>query len=141
MLVGLMTDIDGSFHVTTGPLDWPIEALLDACREFPLRKRRLITFEYVLLGGLNDKAANARDLADLLQGLPCKINLIPWNPDPHLPYQRPSEDTVRRFQQILLDQGHSVSVRFSKAVDIGGACGQLAGHWEEEQKAVAGGGA
>lgn len=116
---------------------WPIEALLETCRNFPLRRRRLITFEYVMLGGLNDAPANARELAELVDDLPCKINLIPWNPDPHLPYSRPAEETVRRFQQILLDYGYGVSVRYSKAVDIGGACGQLAGHWEAEQKAVA----
>lgn len=114
---------------------FPIERLLETCREFPLRKRRLITFEYVLLSGLNDKASHAHELAELVADLPCKINLIPWNPDPHLPYKRPAEDAVRRFQNILLGNGHAVSVRFSKAVDIGGACGQLAGHWEAEQQA------
>lgn len=117
---------------------YPIESLLDACREFPLRRRRLITFEYVLLGGLNDTPANARELADLLLGMPCKVNLIPWNPDEHLPYRRPSEETTRRFQQHLLDRGLSVSVRYSKAVDIGGACGQLAAHWEGDEPAAAG---
>jgi 23S rRNA (adenine2503-C2)-methyltransferase len=113
---------------------YPIEALLDACRAFPLKSRRRITFEYVLLGGLNDQLQNARELAGLLRGLPCKVNLIPWNPDAHLPYQRPDEESVRRFQQFLLDHHYTVSVRYSKGVDIGAACGQLAGHWEAEQK-------
>ena len=114
---------------------YPIEALLAACNAFPLKSRRRITFEYVLLGGMNDKRENAKELAALLRGLPCKVNLIPWNPDAHLPYQRPSEESVRRFQQYLLDQNYTVSVRYSKGMDIGAACGQLAGHWEAEQQA------
>ncbi|MGI8907353.1 MAG: 23S rRNA (adenine(2503)-C(2))-methyltransferase RlmN [Candidatus Sumerlaeaceae bacterium] len=115
---------------------YPTASLLEACRAFPLKSRRRITFEYVLLGGLNDKRENAKELAALLRGLPCKINLIPWNPDSHLPYQRPSEESVRRFQQYLLDQHFTVSVRYSKGMDIGAACGQLAGHWEDELKAA-----
>ena len=108
---------------------YPLRSLLDACRRFPLRARRRITFEYVLLGGLNDTVDHARRLAKLLRGLPCKLNLIPWNPDPHLSFRRPSEGDVRRFQQVLLDQCFTVSVRYSKGVDVGAACGQLAGHW------------
>jgi 23S rRNA (adenine2503-C2)-methyltransferase len=111
---------------------YPIEKLLDACRRFPIPTRRRITFEYVLLGGLNDSLKNARELAGLLRGMQCKINLIPWNPDPHLNFKRPSEETIRRFQQYLLDQCFTVSVRFSKGVDIGAACGQLAGHRRDD---------
>lgn len=113
---------------------YPIKMLLDACRRFPLHHRRRITFEYVMLGGQNDRLENAKELAKLLRDMPCKINLIPWNPDPHLPFSRPAEETIRRFQQYLLDQNFTVSVRYSKGVDIGAACGQLAGHWQAEQK-------
>ncbi|MCX7717076.1 MAG: 23S rRNA (adenine(2503)-C(2))-methyltransferase RlmN [Candidatus Sumerlaeaceae bacterium] len=112
---------------------YPLERLLSACRAFPLQRRKRITFEYVLLGGLNDSDSDARALVRLLHGLRCKLNLIPWNPDPHLPFKRPSEDRVRRFQQILLDHHFTVSIRYSKGLDVGGACGQLAGHWAAAQ--------
>lgn len=110
---------------------YPIEDLLETCRRFPLKRRRRVTFEYVLLKGLTDGIEHARELAALLRGLPCKINLIPWNPDPHLPYERPGEESIQAFQQYLLDQWFTVSVRYSKGVDIGAACGQLAGHFQE----------
>ena len=109
---------------------YPIAALVDACRRFPLKTRRRTTFEYVLLGGLNDSVGDAGRLAAILRGLPCKINLIPWNPDPHLPFHRPTEESVREFQQELLDRCYTVSVRYSKGADVGAACGQLAGHWK-----------
>ncbi len=116
---------------------YPISALLDACRRFPLRNRRRIMFEYVMLGGDNDSVQNARELSALLRDIPCKINLIPWNPDPNLPFHRPDEETIRKFQQVLLDDYFTVSVRYSKGMDIGAACGQLAGHWQQEQKTEA----
>src|SRR5690606_31030981 len=116
---------------------YPIAELLDACRRFPLRNRRRIMFEYVMLAGENDSVDNAKELADLLGTIPCKINLIPWNPDPNLPFRRPDETTIRRFQQELLERYFTVSVRYSKGVDIGAACGQLAGHWQEEKKTEA----
>ena len=113
---------------------YPIASLLDACQRFPLQARRRITFEYVLLKDVNDSAEDAWRLSKILRGLPCKINLIPWNPDPHLPFQRPDEADVRRFQDTLLSEGHAVSVRYSKGLDVGAACGQLAGHWRPETK-------
>lgn len=116
---------------------YPIRELLDACRRFPLRNRRRIMFEYVMLAGENDSLQNARELAHLLGDIPCKINLIPWNPDPNLPFRRPDEAMIRQFQQELLDRYFTVSVRYSKGVDIGAACGQLAGHWLEEKKTEA----
>ena len=112
---------------------YPIAALLNTCREFPLKARRRITMEYVLLAGENDSPEDARELAGLLKGMRCKINLIPWNPDARLPYRRPDEESVRRFQQVLLDRFFTVSVRYSKGADIGAACGQLAGHLASEQ--------
>lgn len=116
---------------------YPIEKLLEACRNFPLRNRRRIMFEYVMLGGENDSLKNAKELAELLEDIPCKINLIPWNPDANLPFKRPEEDVIRRFQQELLDRNFTVSVRYSKGVDIGAACGQLAGHWQAEKQTEA----
>lgn len=119
---------------------FPISELLQACRDFPLRNRRRITFEYVMLAGENDSLQNARELADLLADMPCKVNLIPWNPDPNLPFARPSAHSIQVFQQELRDRHFTVSVRYSKGMDIGAACGQLAGHWQLEKKkeAVAG---
>ena len=113
---------------------YPIASLLEACQRFPLQARRRITFEYVLLKGVNDSPEDAWRLSKLLRGLPCKINLIPWNPDPHLPFQRPEEYIVRGFQDTLLSNGYAVSVRYSKGLDVGAACGQLAGHWKPETK-------
>lgn len=108
---------------------YPIEDLLQACREFPLRQRRRITFEYVLLKDINDSLEDARRLAKLLRGIPCKINLIPFNPDPHLPYERPSEERIQAFQEYLYRKHYTAIVRYSKGLDVGAACGQLAAHW------------
>ncbi|PKO17617.1 23S rRNA (adenine(2503)-C(2))-methyltransferase RlmN [candidate division BRC1 bacterium HGW-BRC1-1] len=113
---------------------YPIASLLDACRRFPLQARRRVTFEYVLLNGVNDSPEDAWRLSQILRWMPCKINLIPWNPDPHLPFRRPEESSVRRFQEVLLSENHSVSVRYSKGLDVGAACGQLAGHWRGQSK-------
>jgi len=140
--VNLAISLNGSndeFRSKIMPINkrYPISELLDACRRFPLRNRRRIMFEYVMLAGENDSVENALELAKLLEGIPCKINLIPWNPDPQLPFRRPSEETIRRFQQELLDRWFTVSVRYSKGVDIGAACGQLAGHWKDQQRTEA----
>jgi 23S rRNA (adenine2503-C2)-methyltransferase len=113
---------------------YPIEDLLKACREFPLRPRRRITFEYVLLRDINDSVENAHQLARLLKGIPCKVNLIPFNPDPRLPFDRPSPPRVEAFQKVLLDKHYTASIRYSKGLDIGGACGQLAAHWRSGQR-------
>jgi 23S rRNA (adenine2503-C2)-methyltransferase len=94
-----------------------------------LPRRHRITFEYVLLDGVNDSSEDARRLARLLHGIRCKINLIPFNAVPGiLSFRRPPEKRVEQFQKILLDKDYTVSVRYSKGQDIGAACGQLAGH-------------
>jgi 23S rRNA (adenine2503-C2)-methyltransferase len=117
---------------------YPIERLLEACRNFPLRNRRRITFEYVLLAEENDSIQNAKELVALVKDVPCKINLIPWNPDPQLPFRRPEVKRIEAFQQYLLDRHFAVSVRYSKGLDIGAACGQLAAHWKEKAAAESG---
>ncbi|HIE32951.1 MAG TPA: 23S rRNA (adenine(2503)-C(2))-methyltransferase RlmN [Thermodesulfobacteriaceae bacterium] len=104
---------------------YPIEEILEACRVYPLRKGARITFEYVLLRGVNDHLWHARKLAELLRGIPAKINLIPFNPHPELPFKRPCEERIRRFQEILLSEGYVAMIRKSKGLDIGAACGQL----------------
>jgi 23S rRNA (adenine2503-C2)-methyltransferase len=105
---------------------WPIGELLAACREFPLPASRRITFEYVLLAGINDQPAHAEQVARLLKGLRCKVNLIPFNAFPDAAFQRPSPATVRRFQAILLDAYLTATIRESRGREIGAACGQLA---------------
>ncbi|MCB2156829.1 23S rRNA (adenine(2503)-C(2))-methyltransferase RlmN [bacterium] len=106
---------------------YPLEDLLDTVARFPLRTRERVTFEYVLLGNVNDSAAHARQVAKLVKRVPCKVNVIPFNPDPALPYERPEDEAIANFQQILLDANLTASIRWSKALDVSGACGQLAG--------------
>jgi 23S rRNA (adenine2503-C2)-methyltransferase len=105
---------------------WPISELLAACREYPLPPGRRITFEYVLLAGINDHPAHAEQLARLLTGIRCKVNLIPFNDFPGAAFQRPTPETVQRFQAILLDHFFTATVRESRGREIGAACGQLA---------------
>jgi len=105
---------------------WPIAELLAACREFPARNGRRITFEYVLLGGVNDALDDARRLADLVRGIPAKVNLIPYNANPGLPYVAPRPERVVEFQEALAARHLTVVVRKSRGRDISAACGQLA---------------
>lgn len=104
---------------------YPIKELLAACRHFPLEPRRRITFEYVLLRGVNDGAEDALRLAKLLRGIKAKINLIPYNPSPGSEFKRPSDATVRRFQKVLEEHDYTAPVRESRGRDIAAACGQL----------------
>jgi 23S rRNA (adenine2503-C2)-methyltransferase len=104
---------------------YPLADILDACRRFPLKKRSRITFEYVLLDGVNDSPDDARRLVKLLADIKSKVNLIPLNPAPGIPYSRPSDERVNRFAQILADRHLTVSVRKSRGQDIRAACGQL----------------
>ncbi len=104
---------------------YAMEELLRACKRYPLEPRRRITFEYVLLKGVNDTATDARRLAGLLRGIRCKVNLIPFNPFPGSEFDRPDDASVRRFQKILLDHHYTAPVRESRGRDISAACGQL----------------
>jgi 23S rRNA (adenine2503-C2)-methyltransferase len=105
---------------------WPLAELLRACREFPARTGRRITFEYVLLAGVNDADEDAERLAVLLRGIPAKVNLIPYNPNPGLPYRAPAPDRVGAFQEALAARNLTVVVRKNRGRDISAACGQLA---------------
>jgi 23S rRNA (adenine2503-C2)-methyltransferase len=109
---------------------WPIEELMDACRKFPLQPRRRIIFEYVLLRGINDTPADAKRLVRLLHGIRSKINLIPFNPFEGCEYERPDEESVLEFQQILMDAQLTAMIRKSKGMDILAACGQLKANYE-----------
>lgn len=104
---------------------YPLTALLDACRNYPLRPWERLTFEYVLLGGVNDTPEDARRVVRLLAHLKCKVNLIPWNPG-ELPYREPAQENVEEFRRILAEKGVPVFVRFSRGRDVMAACGQLA---------------
>ena len=102
---------------------WPIAELLDACREYP--SRRQITFEYVMLKGVNDSDADARELVRLLEGIPAKVNLIPFNPWPGAPYECSSNNRIRAFAAIVEAAGYASPVRTPRGRDILAACGQL----------------
>jgi 23S rRNA (adenine2503-C2)-methyltransferase len=99
--------------------------IIAACKRFPLKKRSRITFEYVLLAGVNDSPDDARRLATLLAGVKSKVNLIPLNAAAGIPYERPSDEAINRFAQVLADHHLTVSVRKSRGRDIRAACGQL----------------
>jgi len=104
---------------------WNIEALMAACRKFPLGSHRRITFEYVLLGGFNDSLEDAARLTDWIRGIPCKINLIPFNEHEGSVYRQPSEQRVTAFQKYLVDHGLTALIRVSRGAEILAACGQL----------------
>jgi len=99
--------------------------IIAACKRFPLAKRSRITFEYVLLADVNDSPEDARQLAKLLSGVKSKVNLIPLNAAPGIPFERPSDAAIDQFARILADRGLIVSVRKSRGRDIRAACGQL----------------
>mgnify|MGYP001156504074 CR=1 FL=1 len=104
---------------------YPIEELLSVLRDIVWRRREKVTFEYVLLQGINDSPGDARRLGRLVRGLPAKVNLIPWNPIATMDYQRPSPEAIERFRREALRTGIDVLVRYSRGADIGAACGQL----------------
>jgi len=108
---------------------YPLPQLIAELRDFPLEHGRRITFEYVLIRDLNDTVADAQTLARLIRGIPCKINVIPLNEDPeHFPQHRhPDDDTINRFAITLRDANLTVTVRWSKGLDVDAACGQLKG--------------
>jgi 23S rRNA (adenine2503-C2)-methyltransferase len=102
-----------------------LKTLLAACRRYPLPPTRRLTFEYVLLAGVNDHADDARRLTKLVRGIACKINLIPFNEFPGNPFRRPSEGATSAFQAIVRQAGLDVFIRKSRGRDVLGACGQL----------------
>jgi 23S rRNA (adenine2503-C2)-methyltransferase len=105
---------------------YPIAELLAACRSYPgASNARRITFEYVMLKGVNDSPAEARELVRLLAGIPAKVNLIPFNPWPGAPYECSSEAAIEAFSDIVFAAGYSAPVRTPRGRDILAACGQL----------------
>jgi 23S rRNA (adenine2503-C2)-methyltransferase len=130
-----------SLHATNNPLrdtlvplnkKYPIEMLLKACRDYPgASNARRITFEYVMLKGVNDTPAEAKALVRLLAGLPAKINLIPFNPWPGSPYECSDWETIERFSDIVFSAGYASPVRTPRGRDILAACGQLKSQTEK----------
>ncbi len=115
---------------------WNVETLMQACREYPkLSNSERITFEYVMLDGVNDTDADARRLVKLIEGIPAKINLIPFNPWPGAPYKRSSWDRIEAFAEIVNRAGYASPVRTPRGQDIMAACGQLKSATERARKA------
>jgi 23S rRNA (adenine2503-C2)-methyltransferase len=130
----LMPNLAISLHATTDeqrgaivPINrkYPLADLIAACKRFPIAKRRRITFEYVMLAGVNDTPADARRLVKLLDGIKAKVNLLPLNEAAGIPFTRPADDQVNEFARMLAERGLTVSVRRSRGRDIRAACGQL----------------
>lgn len=106
---------------------YPIKELIAACKRFPLPKRRRITFEYVMLKNINDTKEDAERLCKLLKGIPCKVNLIPFNEYEGSEFKKPDDNNVERFRGILMDRHIMAITRKSKGAEISAACGQLRG--------------
>jgi len=104
---------------------FPLRALLAAAQQYPLSSRKRISFEYILVRGVNDSVADAQQLGHLLKNIPCKINLIPFNEHPAVALKAPDEESVQAFQSVLHELNFTAPVRRSKGGDIGAACGQL----------------
>jgi 23S rRNA (adenine2503-C2)-methyltransferase len=105
---------------------YPLKEVLAACRRYPgASNARRITFEYVMLKGINDSEADARELVRLIAGIPGKVNLIPFNPWPGSPYETSTRSAIDRFAKIVMDAGFSSPVRTPRGRDILAACGQL----------------
>lgn len=114
---------------------YPIKELLEACKRYVAGEtRRKVTFEYVMLEGVNDKPEHARQLVKILKGVPAKLNLIPFNPFPQTSYQRSSVERVQAFSQILIKAGLITTTRKTRGDDIDAACGQLAGKVNDKTK-------
>ncbi len=130
----VMPNLAVSLHAPTDALrgelvpinrKYGVAETIAACKQFPLKRRGRITFEYVLLAGINDSPEQARQLAKLLTGMKSKVNIIPLNAAPGIRFERPSDQAIDRFAKILADRGLTVSVRKSRGRDIRAACGQL----------------
>ena len=104
---------------------YPIEEVLGAVRDFPPARQKRVMLEYVLIEGLTDAESDARDLVQLLDGLRIKVNLIPLNPAPEIPYARPSDSAIRAFQRVLTSSGVFTFIRRNRGGDVSSACGQL----------------
>jgi adenine C2-methylase RlmN of 23S rRNA A2503 and tRNA A37 len=123
----------GKPTVTNGPFlmpvnkRYPLEDLMKACRDYPMPGRRRLTFEYILMAGVNDSPQDAEKVALLLKSLHCKLNLILFNEFPGSEFKTPTPEAVASFQQVLLNHNYTTIIRASRGSDILAACGQLSG--------------
>lgn len=134
-----------SLHAVTDPLrdvlvpinkKWPLAELLAACRDYPgLSNARRITFEYVMLKGVNDSLADAKALVKLIDGIPAKVNLIPFNAWPGAPFECSSWDQIEKFSDVVAEAGYTIPVRRPRGRDILAACGQLKSDTERQRRA------
>jgi 23S rRNA (adenine2503-C2)-methyltransferase len=114
---------------------YPINQLLDACRSYlDGHSRRRITFEYVMLKGVNDSLQHARELAKILKNIPSKLNLIPFNPYPQAVYQCSDRETINQFREYVVNQGIVTVTRKTRGEDIDAACGQLVGKVQDKSR-------
>jgi len=104
---------------------WPVDELIAAVRRYIAKTNRRVSFEYALMTGVNSSDEHARELAGKLRGLLCHVNVIPYNPTPGAPYERPTKEGVERFVAVLTNAGIPATIRYSRGVDIAAACGQL----------------
>lgn len=111
---------------------YPLETLLEACREYQMPRRRRLTFEYILIEGVNSSPKDAEKLARLLRGIRCKVNIIPFNEYPGSAFKTPAEADVEAFRNILIKHNYTAIIRSSRGSDILAACGQLSGLKAEE---------
>jgi len=113
---------------------YPIEALVRACKSYPMPRRRRITFEYILIAGVNDSPADAKLLVKTFGGLRCKFNLIAFNEFPGSPFKAPDPKAIEAFRKVLVDHHFTAVLRQSRGKDILAACGQLSGKHREEME-------
>ncbi len=139
---GLKANLAISLHAATDkkrrqilsiPSKYNLKALMEAAACFARKRKKRVTFEYILFKGLNDSKEDALALAELIKGIPCKINILAYNPVENVPYRRPSEEEVNNFSKLLYPRAPAVTVRKSRGLDIDAACGQLAGKMQKNR--------
>ena len=126
-----LTGVTNSARDSLMPINrkYPIEAVMEAVRKLPAARQSRVMFECVMIKGVTDSLDDARELSRLLRGMRAKVNLIPLNPAPEIPYERPADSDILRFQEILVRNGNAAFVRRNRGNDVSGACGQLKKKW------------
>lgn len=140
---GLKANLAISLHAATDnkrrrilsiPTKYNLHSLMEAAACFARKRKKRVTFEYILFKGLNDSKEDALALAELIKGIPCKINILAYNPVENVPYRRPSDEEIYNFSKLLYPRAPAVTVRKSRGLDIDAACGQLAGKMQIKNK-------
>ncbi len=120
------TTEEGRLHLMPITRKYPLERVIEACRNYARGSKNRVTFEYVMMAGVNDSLEDAKRIAQIGSKVPCKINLIPYNEYPGSPFKRPTEEGLKFFFKFLADKHFQVNIRYSKGLDVLAACGQLA---------------